>query len=701
MKRFVNVRLPVILACALAAGIGLSYVFNFFVIETIWCITVAIFACVLIVILGLTLKRFKPIIFIILALLCFFIGFFNSNAKMESFQKTQITDGKGYFISAEIEDMSLYGNSTYAVLKNLKVDNSDIDGKMGAWIPYQYAQNLDVGYKIEFVAILRNDNTLFEYGELNANAEKNIKYSCSIGDGVVITDDNPTLFAAIRAKIRNTLFDNLDENTASICYGMMIGDTGYMDSETMQSFRFGGVAHIFAVSGLHLGLIYAIAYFLLRKIIINDQASLIISVLLVFFYAGICGFTLSSVRAAIMCAVNALTRLTRLKYDGLNSLAFSIIIVLCVTPLSLFSIGYQLSVCAVGGILILSKNIETAMNKAKIPSKISAAAGITFGAQLGTMPVMISGFGYLSGAGMVMNIVVVPIISALFYFLFLGTVISALIPIFASALMPVVALPLEGVLSFILVLGFENSLITGFGSQLFIPLYYLGILTVSDKLNFKPFARMYGISVALLVLTFYVILKTYSPMSGFEITVSAKNSNCVLIKSSSGKVLVIDQTCNSRVDDTLSEYYSTDIDGVIILGGEDCVMTYENTKLKCKDVYIFNLYLNINPYDYATVHYVKEFSVAGIDFTFCDGYSLLANVGNINVGICSGTIPFTECDLLISKNKNSVCNAARTVYFNLTDYELNTYDYGDIRFTVKDNTLKLKTLLRQLTPLNT
>ncbi|MCH5142701.1 MAG: ComEC/Rec2 family competence protein [Clostridiales bacterium] len=701
MKRFVNVRLPVILACALAAGIGLSYVFNFFIIETIWCITVAIFACVLMIILGLTLKWFKPIIFILLALLCFFIGFFNSNAKMENFQKTQITDGKGYFISAEIEDMSLYGNSTYAVLKNLKIDNSEIDGKMGAWIPYQDAQNLDVGYKIEFVAILHTDNTLFEFGELNRNAEKNIKYSCSIGEGIIITDDNPTLFASIRAKIRNTLFSNLDENTAAICYGMMIGDTGYIDSDTMQSFRFGGVAHIFAVSGLHIGLIYAIAYFLLRKIIINSQASLIISVLLIFFYVGICGFTLSSVRAAIMCAVNALTRLTRLKYDGLNSLAFSVIIVLCVTPLSLFSIGYQLSVCAVGGILILSKNIETAMNRAKIPSKISAAAGITFGAQLGTMPIMLSGFGYLSGAGMVMNIVVVPIISALFYFLFVGTVISTVIPVFASALMPIAALPLEGVLSFILILGYENSLITGFGSQLFIPLYYLGILTVSDKLNFKPFARMYGISVALLVLTFYVILKTYSPISGFEITVSAKNSNCVLIKSSSGKVLIIDQTCNSHVDDTLSEYYSNDIDGVIILGGEDCVMTYENTQLKCKDVYIFNLYLNINPYDYATVHYVKEFSVAGIDFTFCDGYSILAEVGGVSVGICSGEIPFTECDLLISKNKNSVCNAARTVYFNLTDYELNTYDYGDISFTVKDNTLKLKTLLRQLTPLNT
>ena len=700
MKRFVNVRLPVILACALAAGIGLSCVFNFYIIETIWCITVAIFACVLMIILGLTLKKFKPIIFILLSLLCFFIGFFNSNTRFDNFQTTQIESGTGYFISAEIEDMRLSGNATCAVLKSLKIDNKETDGKISARISEQDVQKLEVGYKIEFVAILYTNNTLFEYGELNRNAEKNIKYHCSVSEGIIITDNSPTLFASIRGAIRKTLFDNLDDNTASICYGMMIGDTGYIDSDTMQSFRFGGIAHIFAVSGLHIGLIYAIAYFLLRRILINDQASSIISLLLAFFYVGICGFSLSAVRAIIMCAVNTLTKLIHLKYDGLNSLAFSVIIVLCVTPLSLFSLGYQLSVCAVGGIMILSKKIEKAMNKAKIPSKISSAAGISFGAQLGTMPVMLSGFGYLSGAGMVMNIVVVPIISALFYLLFLGTIVSAIIPAFAASLMPVAALPLEGVLSFLLSFGFENSLITGFGTQMFIPLYYLGIIVVSDKLNLQPFVRLSAASIALIVLTFYVILKTYSPLNGFEITVSAKNSNCVLIKSSSGKVLIIDETCNSYIDDTLNEYYSSDIDGVIILGGEKCVTTYGGTDLTCKDVYIYNLYININPYDYTTIHYVKEFSIAGIDFTFCDGYSLLADIGGISVGICAGQIPFADCDLLITKKKNSVCNAAHTVYFNLTDHKLNTYDYGDIRYTVKNQTLKLITPLRQLMPLN-
>lgn len=700
MKKFVNVRLPVLLACALAAGIGLSYVFNYFVIDTIWCITVGIAACVLIIILGLTLKRFKPSIFILLSLLCFFGGFFNSNARMDNFQKTEISDGEGYYIAAEIEDMSQYENFTYAVLKGLKVDNKRISGKISASIPNQYARNLEIGYKIEFVATLNTANTLFEYGELNRNTENNIKYSCTIGNGIIISESSPTFFASIRSKIQNTLFDNLDKNTASICYGMLIGDTGYIDSDTMQSFRFGGIAHIFAVSGLHIGLIYGIAYFLLRKILLNSQAASIISVLLVFFYAGVCGFTLSSIRAAIMCAVNMITKLVHFKYDGLNALAFSVIIVLCVSPISLFSLGYQLSVCAVGGIMILSKNIEKALNKAKIPSKISSAAGVSFGAQLGTMPVMLNGFGYLSGAGIVLNIVVVPVISALFYFLFLGTVISTVIPAFAEVLMPVTALPLNGVLSFLLSFGFENSLVSGFGAGMFIPLYYLTVLAISDKLNLEPLVRLVGISFALLVLAFYVIIRTYSPLNGFEIIVSAKNSNCVLINSSSGKVLIIDESCNSYIDDTLSEYYSTDLDGVIILGGEDCVTAYGNANLDCKEIYICNLNIEVYIYNSAAIHYEREFSIAGINFTYYDSYSILADVGGISVGVCAGEIPFTDCDLLISNRKNTVCNSERTVYFNLSGHELNIYDYGDIRFTVRDKVLRLNSLLPQLTPLN-
>lgn len=700
MKKFANFRLPVILACSLAVGIAVAFVFKFFVIDSVWSLLILGAFALTAVIVGLTVKKSKPLLFILLAAACFTGGFFNGYSRMTNFETCELTHGNAYFISGEIEEINRYDNFSSAKIKNLKADNKNIDGKMYARIPEKYSRYIEVGYKIEFAAEINCDNKLFKYGEFDRNAEENIKYSCLIADGFNVTDKSPEFFEQIRASIRGTLFDNLSENTAAICYGMLVGDTDLIGDDAMTNFRLGGVAHIFAVSGLHIGLVYGLAYFVLKKLILNSQAASLLSVALVFFYAGVCGFTLSSVRAAIMCAVNAATKLFHFKYDGLNSLAFSVLIVLCVTPLSLFSLGYRLSVCAVAGILILSKNIEKAMNKARVPKKISSAAGVTFGAQLGTMPVMLNGFGYLSGAGFLLNLVIIPVISVLFSVMFFGTIICTIIPAFAAAVMPIAVLPLEGVLSFLLSFGFENSIVSGFGAGLFIPLYYIGILSISDKLNLSGKLRFFGVTLFMAALTVYVIIMTYTPSSGYNITVSAKNSDCVLIKSPDGNVLIIDENCNPHVSETLDEYYTYDLDGVIILGGEDCVTAYGKTDLKCKDVYVCKLYIEINPYDYATVHYEKDFTLAGMDFSFADGKSLYINCDGISIGVCIDEIPFTNCDLLISRYENTVCEASCNVYFGLSDYKYNIYDYGDINFTVRGGTLDITSVLPRLSPLH-
>ena len=97
--------------------------------------------------------------------------------------------------------------------------------------------------------------------------------------------------------------DNLDKDTAAICYAMLIGDTKGVDDATLDSFRFGGVAHIFAVSGLHIGLVYGVIAFAMKKLRANKFLSAAICIAVILLYSAVCGFTLSSVRAVIMCAV--------------------------------------------------------------------------------------------------------------------------------------------------------------------------------------------------------------------------------------------------------------------------------------------------------------------------------------------------------------------------------------------------------------
>ena len=148
----------------------------------------------------------------------------------------------------------------------------------------------------------------------------------------------------------------------------------------------------------HIGVVFLLIDFLTKKLRVNRYAAAAVCILFIFFYAAVCGFTVSSVRAAIMCAVSASGKLLHKKYDALNSLSVSATVILAVTPLSLFAVGFQLSVGAVGGIIMLTNSLKSRFTV--FPEKISSAAGASLAAQAGTLPVMLGRFGYLSAAGL-------------------------------------------------------------------------------------------------------------------------------------------------------------------------------------------------------------------------------------------------------------------------------------------------------------
>ncbi len=117
---------------------------------------------------------------------------------------------------------------------------------------------------------------------------------------------------------------------------------------------------------------------------------------------------------------------------------------------------------------------------------------------------MLSAFGYLSGASLVLNIIVVPLLSALFSVLFIVTMLCTAVAPVAAYILPLATAPLDAVLSFLICAGFEKSLISGFGTGLFAPLYYIAVIFLSDKLNLKPLTRFVAFGCSLVLITVYV-----------------------------------------------------------------------------------------------------------------------------------------------------------------------------------------------------
>lgn len=303
MKRLINIRLPVIFAVSLAAGAGLGYLFLFCGLGLFTVIAVVPVAA-LIFILCAVFKRSKLcLVCIALCALLIFAGSVNCFLRLDGFTKNELDEEKTYYITAVVYEKGENDYGEYIVLKSVTADGKKINGKLIAYLGKTYGEFCDTGYRVSFTSDIKK-NELFIDGNLNHLAYSNVKYSCNVYGGLT-AEYKFSLLGKIRSVIRKTLYDNLDKNTAAIAYAMLTGNTQGVDDGTMEGFRHGGIAHVFAVSGLHIGIVYGILYFIFKKLKINKFVSAGLCILPVFFYAGVCGFTLSAVRASIMCTVSA------------------------------------------------------------------------------------------------------------------------------------------------------------------------------------------------------------------------------------------------------------------------------------------------------------------------------------------------------------------------------------------------------------
>lgn len=502
MRKLVNLRTPFILALALVSGTVYGCALYFYRLSLLYVLAIVPVAAIIFIIFTAKCKRITPAVITVLSAVFFIAGTLNCFLRLSAFSESEITAGRTYEIAGTVSDKGKTKNSQYAILKGVTFDGNPAGGNLIVYLGENYGEAFETGYTVKFYGEAEKAET-FKYGTVSTYAEKDIRYKSTVYAGVK-SKYGFSLFGSLRSSVRDTLFNNLDKDTAAVCYGMLTGNTTEMDEGTLETFRYGGIAHIFAVSGLHIGIIYGIISFFTRKLKLNKYIAAVICCGILIFYAGICGFTISSVRALIMCSSSTACRLFKRKYDGLNALSFAVLLILLLTPFSLFSAGFQLSVCAVLGILFLKHPIDKKLTR--LPRKISDGISVSLSAQAGTLPVCLANFGYLSGAGLLLNILIVPLISALFVPLFLGVFISLILPFIAPYLVYCCALPISAVISFLVSAGFEKAILTGFGAGAFAPLYFLLVFFMSDKINLKKYERLAAVSVSVLALISYSLI---------------------------------------------------------------------------------------------------------------------------------------------------------------------------------------------------
>ncbi len=168
-------------------------------------------------------------------------------------------------------------------------------------------------------------------------------------------------FWAIRNKLRNLasegLFseDVIEEGNHGLLEALLLGYRKDIDSRTYRAFRQTGLLHFISLSGLHLGILIGIIWWLCKTIGLSKPGRAFVCIITLIIFLLIVPARPPMVRAAIIGLVFCLSFLFRRKTNPFNSLSLAAIILLLIRPSQLFEAGWQLSFASVLGILLFCR----------------------------------------------------------------------------------------------------------------------------------------------------------------------------------------------------------------------------------------------------------------------------------------------------------------------------------------------------------
>ena len=136
-----------------------------------------------------------------------------------------------------------------------------------------------------------------------------------------------------------------DDEARQVMVSAVLGDKTTARPETMVSFMESGCMHVFAVSGMHVGLAAMLILGLLRLLLIRPSVARLACIPLLALYVFVTGMSVSALRALIMAVVWLLASVLRRKGHPANILALAFIVLCFVDPLQVFQPGFQLSFC--------------------------------------------------------------------------------------------------------------------------------------------------------------------------------------------------------------------------------------------------------------------------------------------------------------------------------------------------------------------
>ena len=188
---------------------------------------------------------------------------------------------------------------------------------------------------------------------------------------------------------------------------MTVGDRSGIHPALRESYSRSGLSHLLAVSGLHTGMLFVVINLLVWWLPLlhrGHRLKHLLSILAVWLFVAAAGFSVSAVRAAVMCTLLQWALFSASTYRALNSWAAAAVLLLAIRPAWLFDIGFELSFVAVGAILCWALPLcRVVRGRYRLLNYLTDMLVVSFVAWMATAPLISHHFGIVSLLGVVIN----------------------------------------------------------------------------------------------------------------------------------------------------------------------------------------------------------------------------------------------------------------------------------------------------------
>lgn len=232
---------------------------------------------------------------------------------------------------------------------------------------------------------------------------------------VVKTGSSPTLMTRaenLRQSLEHKILNSaLAPSTQTMLIAVLLGNDDYISPETRERFSVAGVAHVLALSGLHIMVIAMLVWLLLFPLdyVRAKKLRLVMTLLLLIGYDVLTGMSPSVVRATVMIGFVFMGTLFYRKSVSLNSVAAAALVILVFSPGSLYSVGFQLSFITVTALIIFYQTVDVKYPSNKLLKYFYSLLLTSLVAMLSSTILTAYYFNTLSVMAVLANFVVLPV----------------------------------------------------------------------------------------------------------------------------------------------------------------------------------------------------------------------------------------------------------------------------------------------------